>query len=48
MMQWVVVALRNLCDGNEENQKVIASMEKHGTTTAQLAEEFGVRVKKDD
>ncbi len=44
MMQWVVFAMRNLCDDNAENQTVIASIDKHGTTTAQLAEEFGVKL----
>ncbi len=44
IMQWVVFALRNLCEANVDNQNVIGSLDKEGTVDVQLAEEFGLKI----
>ena len=44
IMQWVVFALRNLCEDNLENQQIIAKMEGKGEVVTNLAEEFGIKL----
>lgn len=43
-MQWVVVAIRNLCKNNPENQNAIRQIDSKGTVVATLAEELGVKL----
>ena len=35
---------RNLCDRNEENQAVIASVDKKGVTVSELADDFALKL----
>ncbi|XP_060535024.1 ataxin-10 [Cylas formicarius] len=42
IIQWVILAVRNLCDNNPENQKFIASLRTEGTVSSALLEEFGL------
>ena len=42
--QWVIFAIRNICLGNQENQVVLNSVSKNGTTDKQMLEEIGVQL----
>jgi len=42
--QWVIFAIRNICLGNQENQAVLNSVSKNGTTDKQMLEEIGVQL----
>lgn len=42
--QWVIFAIRNICLGNQENQAVLNSVSKTGTTDKQMLEEIGVQI----
>lgn len=42
--QWAVLAIRNLCEGNTANQKLIASLEHRGVENTQALLEFGCEV----
>ena len=35
---------RNLCDRNEENQAVIASIDKKGVTASELSDDFALKL----
>ena len=43
--EWVILAIRNLCRGNLENQAVIGSIEKKGTIDQGLMTDVGVQIK---
>lgn len=43
-MQWCIVAIRNLCDGNVENQKIIAGMYREGAVKNELLSEMGLEL----
>lgn len=47
-MQWVILAIRNLCENNLENQKIIAGLHKEGTVSSALVEEMGLTLHDDD
>ncbi len=42
--QWAVFAIRNLCEGNQANQELIAGLEKTGMADTQALLEFGCEV----
>ncbi len=44
MTQWAVVALRNLCRENQENQAMLASIDGEGVAINTLEDEFGIKV----
>jgi ataxin-10 len=48
IIQWVVLAIRNLCENNLENQAVIASMTRKGTVDSSLLLEMGLTLQSDD
>lgn len=47
-MQWVVLAIRNLCENNLENQAVIASMTRKGTVDSSVLREMGLTLHASD
>ncbi|XP_067001630.2 ataxin-10 [Anabrus simplex] len=47
IIQWVVLACRNLCEGNKDNQAVIASMTKLGTIDSSVLRELGITLHDD-
>jgi ataxin-10 len=48
IMQWVVLAIRNLCENNLENQAVIASMTRKGTVDSSVLLEIGLTLHTSD
>ncbi|XP_044746082.1 ataxin-10 [Coccinella septempunctata] len=48
IMQWVILAIRNLCENNPENQAIIAGLHKEGTVSSALVEEMGLTLHDDD
>ena len=42
--QWVVVAIRNLCQDNVENQDVVAKLDKKGQMNKDLLKESGLDI----
>lgn len=48
IIQWVILAIRNLCYNNIENQKIIGSLSKEGNVDSRLLKEMGVTLKSDD
>lgn len=46
-MQWVILAVRNLCENNIENQGVIAGMHQQGTVSSSVLQELGLTVHSD-
>lgn len=46
-MQWVILAVRNLCEGNMENQKVIASLTQQGVVDSGVLKEMGLTLQQD-
>jgi hypothetical protein len=47
-MQWAVLAIRNLCENNLENQAVIASMTRKGTVDSSVLLEMGLTLHASD
>ena len=47
IIQWVVLAIRNLCEMNQENQAVIGSMTKQGTVDSSILHEMGLTIHAD-
>ncbi|KAG5882825.1 hypothetical protein JTB14_033196 [Gonioctena quinquepunctata] len=45
--QWSILAIRNLCENNAENQKVIAGLHQQGTVSSDVLEEMGITVHSD-
>lgn len=41
-MQWAIFAIRNLCDRNQDNQKIIAGMTQKQFVNSGVLEEFGL------
>lgn len=41
-MQWAIFAIRNLCEGNQDNQKIIAGMTRKQFVSNEVLEEFGL------
>jgi ataxin-10 len=48
IMQWVILAIRNLCENNLENQAVIASMARKGTVDSSVLLEMGLTLHASD
>ena len=48
LIQWVVLAIRNLCEGNTENQAVIASMNRQGVVESRVLHELGLTLNEDE
>lgn len=48
MIQWVVLAIRNLCENNKENQTVIAEMNRDGTIDTRMLHELGLTIHTDE
>jgi ataxin-10 len=48
IVQWVVLAIRNLCENNLENQSVIASMTHKGTVDSSVLLEMGLTLHASD
>jgi len=48
IIQWVVLAIRNLCENNLENQAVIASMTRQGVIDSSVLLEMGLSLHADD
>lgn len=46
LTQWVVYAIRNLTEGNSQNQDLIAKMEEQGLADASLLKKMGFEVEK--
>ncbi|XP_018577295.1 ataxin-10 isoform X2 [Anoplophora glabripennis] len=47
IVQWSILAVRNLCDNNEENQKIIASLYQEGTVSSEVLNEMGLTLHSD-
>lgn len=47
-MQWVILAVRNICEGNIENQKIIASLTQQGVVHSSLLKEMGLTLHQDE
>jgi ataxin-10 len=47
IIQWVVLAIRNLCENNLENQAVIASMTRKGAVDSSVLLEMGLTLHAD-
>ena len=48
-MQWSVFAIRNLCEGNAENQQIIAGMKLENVTDkADLLRKYGIKAEVKD
>jgi len=43
MIQWAVFALRNLCEDNEENRRLLAGVDGAGVAVHTLEQEFNIR-----
>ena len=48
IIQWVVLAIRNLCENNLENQAVIGSMTRKGVVDSSVLLEMGLTLHADD
>lgn len=46
-MQWTILAVRNLCENNAENQKIIASLTQQGVVSSAVLHEMGLTVHSD-
>lgn len=47
IIQWCVFAIRNLCEDNVENQRLIASMTKRGVVNASVLNQMGLTLEDD-
>lgn len=47
IIQWVVLAVRNLCEGNHGNQALIASLSRQGLVESRILTELGVTIHAD-
>ncbi|XP_057661484.1 ataxin-10 [Diorhabda carinulata] len=48
IIQWCIFAIRNLCENNPENQKMIGGLQKKGTVSSSVLEEFGLTLQGDN
>lgn len=46
-MQWAILAVRNLCESNVENQKFIASLTQQGVVSSAVLHEMGLSLHSD-
>nr|XP_012224354.1 PREDICTED: uncharacterized protein LOC105673357 [Linepithema humile] len=47
ILQWTILALRNVCEGNLENQEIIRSCKKEGTLDNSVLQEMGLTLSED-
>jgi len=47
ILQWTILALRNLCEGNPENQEIIRNCEKTGVHDNPTLQEMGLTLHED-
>ncbi|XP_011646349.1 ataxin-10 [Pogonomyrmex barbatus] len=47
ILQWTILALRNLCEGNPENQEIIRNCEKKGVPDNPALQEMGLTLHED-
>lgn len=47
ILQWTILALRNLCEGNPENQEIIGNCEKTGVPNNPALQEMGLTLHED-
>lgn len=47
IMQWSILAVRNLCENNEENQKIIAGLYQEGTVSSEVLSDMGISLYSD-
>lgn len=47
IMQWVILAVRNLCENNVGNQKVIATLTQQGVVDSSVLKEMGLTLHQD-
>lgn len=47
IIQWVVLAIRNICEGNLKNQAVIAQMNRQGVVSPQVLTDMGITLHDD-
>jgi len=47
ILQWTILALRNLCEGNPENQEIIRNCEKTGVPDNPALQEMGLTLHED-
>lgn len=47
IMQWTILALRNLCEGNPSNQEIIRNSSKIGVVENSVLQEMGVTLHED-
>ncbi|KAJ8931640.1 hypothetical protein NQ314_015434 [Rhamnusium bicolor] len=47
IMQWAILAVRNLCENNQENQKLIAGLYQEGTVSSEILNEMGLTLHSD-
>lgn len=48
IMQWVIFAIRNICENNQDNQEFISSLHHEGTVSSALLEEMGITLHGDE
>lgn len=41
-MQWTILAMRNLCENNEQNQKVVRGLNEVGVADSAVLREMGM------
>lgn len=46
-MQWVILAVKNLCEDNLENQKIVAALTQQGMVDSALLKEMGLTLHQD-
>ena len=47
ILQWTILALRNLCEGNPENQEIIKNCKKTGVPDNPALQEMGLTLHED-
>ncbi|GJQ66423.1 hypothetical protein Trydic_g4436 [Trypoxylus dichotomus] len=48
IIQWVVFAVRNLCENNLQNQEIIAAMNKQGVVSSDTLNQMGITLHSDE
>lgn len=48
IMQWTILALRNLCEDNPANQEIIRNCNRVGTVESSVLQEMGVALHEDE
>jgi len=48
ILQWTILALRNVCEGNFENQEIIRNCRKEGVSDNTVLQEMGLTLHEDE